>query len=139
MILAFLAVVATGQTFTCTPTAVWDGDGPIWCAEGPRIRIAGVASREIDESCKPTQPCPSVSGREARDRLVVLFGGRKGILATGHIKVRSEPLKCRSEGSAGGNRTAAWCNSPAFGDLSCAIVRAGGAVRWRRYWGSHKC
>ena len=35
--LALLAVIPAGQTFTCTPVAVWDGDGPIWCEEGPRI------------------------------------------------------------------------------------------------------
>ena len=133
------AIVTAGVTFTCTPTAVWDGDGPIWCAEGPRIRIAGVAAREIDESCKESQPCPSVSGKEARDGLVGLFGGAKGRLQAGHIKVRSAPMQCVSEGSAGGNRTAAWCISPAFGDLSCAVVRSGGAVRWQRYWGRRQC
>ena len=55
-ILLFVASVATasvplvkaGQTFTCTPTHVWDGDGPIWCEEGPRLRLAGIAAREMD-------------------------------------------------------------------------------------------
>ena len=62
-------VVTAGRTFACTPTAVWDGDGPIWCAEGPKIRIAGVAAREMDERCRAGQPCPGVSGVVARDRL----------------------------------------------------------------------
>ena len=132
-------VVPAGQTFTCTPTAVWDGDGPIWCAEGPRVRIAGVAAREIDGTCKGPQPCPNVSGIVARDRLVKLFGGSRGARPEGHIVVRAVPMSCRSEGSAGGSRTAAWCSSPAFGDLSCAVVREGGAVRWARYWLSHSC
>lgn len=135
----FAAIIAAGQAFTCTPTAVWDGDGPIWCAEGPRLRIAGVAAREIDESCQTSQPCPAVGGVDARDRLVTLLGGPKGTLPTGHVEVRSVPMRCVSEGSAGGNRTAAWCTSPAFGDLSCAVVRAGGAVRWQRYWREHRC
>lgn len=132
-------VVAAGESFTCTPIAVWDGDGPIWCAEGPRIRIAGVAAREMDGSCSRDHPCPSVSGIDARDRLVRLFGGPKGKLSTGHIKVRSAPMQCMSDGSAQGSRTAAWCSSPVFGDLSCAVVRAGGAVRWPRYWRNHRC
>ena len=38
-------VIAAGVAFTCTPVAVWDGDGPIWCMEGPKIRIAGIAAR----------------------------------------------------------------------------------------------
>jgi hypothetical protein len=70
---------------------------------------------------------------------VALLGGPKGKLATGHILVRSPTMSCLSDGSAGGNRTAAWCVSPAIGDLSCAIVRAGGAVRWPRYWKEHHC
>lgn len=140
MIPAFLVgIVASGATFHCTPTAVWDGDGPVWCAEGPRIRLAGVAAREIDETCKPSQPCPAVSGVDARDRLVRLFGGARGKLATGHIVVRGPTMTCVSEGSAGGIRTAAWCRSPAAGDLSCAVVQAGGAVRWQRYWRDHRC
>ncbi len=35
------SIVPAGQTFDCTLTAVWDGDGPIWCAEGPHIRLSG--------------------------------------------------------------------------------------------------
>ena len=36
-------IVPAGQSFNCTPTAVWDGDGPIWSAEGPHIRLSGIA------------------------------------------------------------------------------------------------
>lgn len=133
------AIVPDGLQFKCTPTAVYDGDGPVWCAEGPKIRIAGVAAREMDDTCRPNQPCPPVGAIDARDRLVRLFGGPRGSLATGHIIVRSAAMTCISEGSAGGSRTAAWCTSPAFGDLSCAVIRAGGAVEWPRYWRDHRC
>jgi len=139
MIIAAVQVVAAGVTFICTPIAIWDGDGPIWCAEGPRIRIAGVAAREMDGTCKPDQPCPAVGAVDSRNRLVRLFGGPKGTLPNGHIKVRAAPMTCHSEGSAGGARTAAWCNSQDFGDLSCAVVRAGGAIQWARYWRDHSC
>lgn len=132
-------VVPAGRTFACTPVAVWDGDGPIWCDEGPKIRIAGVAARELDGSCRPHHPCPSAGGIEARDRLVRLLGGARGTLSTGHIKVRAPAMTCRSEGRGNGERTAAWCTSPAFGDLSCAVVRVGGAVPWPRYWRKHGC
>ena len=137
--LIILAIIAAGATFKCTPAAVWDGDGSIWCAEGPKVRIAGVAAREMDDTCKINHPCLTVSGKVARDRLVSLLGGGKGMLPTGHVKVRSAPLTCLSDGSAGGSRTAAWCHSEAVGDLSCAVVQAGGAVRWPRYWRKHKC
>lgn len=140
MILALtVQIVAAGVPFSCTPAAVWDGDGPVWCAEGPKIRIAGVAAREIDNSCRPGQPCPSMSGVEARDWLVRILGGPRGKLPTGHVRVRSATMRCVSDGAAGGSRTAAWCISPSFGDLSCAVVQGGGAVRWARYWRAHRC
>jgi hypothetical protein len=132
-------IVPAGQTFTCTPVAVYDGDGPVWCAEGPKVRIAGVAAREMDGTCRPNQPCPLVNAFDARDRLVRLFGGPRGTLPEGHIKVRAAAMTCRSDGSAGGSRTAAWCTSPTFGDLSCAVIRAGGAIRWARFWRDHRC
>ncbi|MCL6729184.1 hypothetical protein LZ538_03825 [Sphingomonas sp. SE220] len=139
MTLVAPVAINRGSVFLCTPTAVWDGDGPIWCAEGPKVRIAGVAAREMDGSCTTNQPCPRVGAIDARDRLVALFGGPRGTRPEGHIKVQSGTMRCVSDGSAGGSRTAAWCTSPAFGDLSCAVVQAGGAVRWARYWKSHVC
>src|SRR3546814_19963602 len=61
--LALLAasIVAAGQTFTCPPTHVWDGDGPIWCAEGPHVRIPGIAAHKMDGTCLPNHPCPPAS------------------------------------------------------------------------------
>ena len=62
LLLLAVSVVPADEEFTCTPTRVWDGDGPVWCAEGPRIRLAGIAAREIDDSCRANQPCPTASG-----------------------------------------------------------------------------
>jgi len=73
-LIASLIVIAAGNHFTCTPTRVWDGDGPIWCAEGMKIRLAGVAAREIDGSCRAWQPCPAASGVAARRRCVSSVG-----------------------------------------------------------------
>lgn len=142
MIAAFLALasmVPSGETFTCTPVAVWDGDGPIWCDEGPRIRLSGIAAREIDESCRPSHPCPAATGVEARDALVRLLGGPKGTLSHGHIVVRAAPMTCVSTGSAGGNRTGAWCRLANGVDLSCAMTADGYALVWPRYWKDHLC
>ena len=104
--LTFLAasIVAAGQTFTCTPTHVWDGDGPIWCAEGPHVRLSGIAAREMDGTCRTSQPCPDASPTEARDALVDLLGGARGRNSTGHIAVAGPRMTCRSEGSAGGEQ-----------------------------------
>jgi endonuclease YncB( thermonuclease family) len=138
-ILASLFIVAAGHHFTCTPTRVWDGDGPIWCGEGMKIRLAGVAAREIDGSCRAWQPCPTASGVAARDRLVELLGGARGTTSDGHILVSGPRLSCLSEGRAKGTRTGAWCTSPETGDLSCAMIASGLALRWRTFDPDNKC
>ena len=74
ILLAAVLVVPASQNFACTPIHVWDGDGPVWCAEGPRVRLSGIAAREIDGTCRSNQPCPSASAEEARDTLVALVG-----------------------------------------------------------------
>jgi endonuclease YncB( thermonuclease family) len=135
---AALAVPA-GIAFDCTPVRVWDGDGPIWCAEGPRVRLSGIAAREIDGTCRGNQPCPEATAEESRDALVDLIGGKTGTSPEGHILVRGPALRCLSTGGAGGSRTGAWCVSPKSGDLSCAMVRGGWALKWDRYWHDHRC
>ncbi|MCK0127538.1 hypothetical protein MWU39_02575 [Erythrobacter sp. F6033] len=135
----FLSAVPAGETFACTPTAVWDGDGPVWCEEGPRIRLSGIAARELDGSCSDGHPCPSASAQEARDALVSLVGAPTGLGQHGHILVRGPTMTCRSDGSAGRKRIAAWCVSPKGGDLSCAMVAGRWAAKWDRYWKGHSC
>ena len=132
-------IVSAGQTFECTPTRVWDGDGPIWCAEGPRVRLSGIAAREMDGTCSTGHPCPKASAEAARDALVRLVGKPSGRSREGHVLVSGPTLKCRSDGGAGGKRTAAWCVSPKSGDLSCAMVNGGWALKWKRYWKAHRC
>ncbi|HEX8511485.1 MAG TPA: hypothetical protein VF688_00100 [Allosphingosinicella sp.] len=134
-----VAIVAKGERFVCTPEKVWDGDGPIHCAEGPKLRLAGIAAREMDGSCKPGHPCPDSTAGAARDALAALLGGATGRTSTGHLLVEGPALQCVSEGSANGNRTAAWCTSPAAGDLSCAMAASGTVAKWPRYWRGRSC
>ena len=131
--------VAAGLSFACTPTRVWDGDGPIWCAEGPKVRLAGIAAQEMDGSCRPGHPCPAASAASARDQLVQLLGGARGRAREGHVLVKGPQLRCESNGSAGGARTAAWCRALSIGDLSCAMLRTRTVVRWERYWRDRRC
>lgn len=138
-VLASVTVVPAGQPFMCTPTHVWDGDGPIWCQEGPRVRLAGIAARELDGTCKPGHPCPLANAKAARDALVGLVGTPTGVGRYGHILVIGPTMRCRSDGSARRNRTAAWCVSPRGGDINCAMLRGGWALRWDRYWREHNC
>lgn len=126
-------VVPSGRTFTCTPIRVWDGDGPIWCAEGPRIRLAGIAAREMDGTCRPGHPCPGASAEQAKAALVALLGGSRGTAREGHAIVAGPRLRCTSSGGAGGDRTGAWCALPNGRDLSCEMLRMRTVALWARY------
>jgi hypothetical protein len=95
-LLFVVSVVPAGQSFDCTPTAVYDGDGPLWCAEGPHIRLSGIAAREMDGTCRPGHPCPVADPRASRDQLVRLVGKRTGTRSTGHILVTGPTMRCRS-------------------------------------------
>lgn len=139
LLMIAVSVVTADQDFTCTPKRIWDGDGPIWCEEGPRIRLAGIAAREIDDNCRSNQPCPTASGAEARDALVKLIGAPTGRSVEGHVLVTSPAMRCVSEGNGVGVRTAAWCVSPLSGDVSCAMVKGGWALIWERHWRGHSC
>ncbi|MEN3972136.1 hypothetical protein WJS89_05590 [Sphingomicrobium sp. XHP0235] len=139
LLFALAPVVPAGSGFECTPIAVWDGDGPIWCEEGPRVRLSGIAARELDDECRANHPCPDASGIAARDALVELLGGPRGKLSHGHVIVNAPAMSCISTGSAGGSRTGAWCVTASGVDLSCAMVSRGYALRWQRYWGRHRC
>jgi endonuclease YncB( thermonuclease family) len=134
-----VAIVPAGEAFTCTPVAVWDGDGPVWCKEGPHVRLAGIAAREIDGTCRSNQPCPDADAKEARDALALALGTPTGLSSDGHALVNGPAMQCLSVGGAGGNRTAAWCVSPVSGDVSCAMVKGNWALRWPRYWQDHRC
>ena len=132
-----------GTMFRCTPTKVYDGDGPVWCEEGQRIRLAGIAAREMDGTCRDGHPCPDASAEEARATLVRMVSGRirtpADYPARGHVDVTGPPLSCTSTGPAGGKRVGAWCISPTAGDLSCAMLASGTVAKWGRYWKGHGC
>lgn len=103
------------------------------------MRLSGIAAREMDGSCSAGHPCPQADPVASRDYLAGLVGRVTGTLRTGHVAVKGPTMSCVSVGGAGGRRTAAFCTSPRTGDLSCAMVRAGYAERWDRYWKTHTC
>ncbi|WP_448660576.1 hypothetical protein ACPVPU_01765 [Sphingomonas sp. CJ99] len=140
MLLALaLSALPSGTAFTCTPVRLWDGDGPIWCSEGPRVRLNGIAAREANGSCRKGHPCPVASATAARTALAGLLGRQVGVSREGHALIIGPALQCRSYGSAGGGRTAARCRSPRHGDLSCAMLVSGTVLRWARYWRGPDC
>jgi hypothetical protein len=136
------AIPKAGVTFRCTPTRVYAGEGPIRCAEGQRVHLAGIAAREIDGRCRANQPCPDATPEAAKAALVRLVSGKAGAPpadATRYVEVSGSALSCISTGWAGGRRVGAWCVSPTSGDLSCAMVAGGTVLPWPAYWQDHRC
>ena len=120
---------AADNEFYCTPIAVWDGDGPIWCDEGPKIRLAGIAARELDNTCSAGHPCPGSSGLEARDALVHLLGGSIGTRPRGHIRVAYPTIQCVARGTSY-ERVVASCILEDGRDLGDALLDTGTVLPW---------
>lgn len=113
-----IASMPSAADLRCTVTKVHDGDGPIWCAEGPKIRLTAIAARELDETCSIGHPCPEATGAAAQQELEDL--------ALGHV------LKCEPTGTSYG-RVTAWCWREDGVELNCAMVERGYALRWDKY------
>lgn len=98
----------------CVPMQVHDGD-TFRCASGERIRLAGIDSNELNGTCHTA--CAPMPARQARDYLAGLVLGKRVV--------------CEPTGRSY-RRVVAWCSVGRL-DLSCAMIRAGAAVRWQRY------
>lgn len=126
---------ATLVAFICTAIAIHDADGPIWCEEGPKVRLSGIAARELDGTCRPGHPCPTTDPIMARATIVQLLGAKvdEDRSDEEHIFfLRPVRLRCESTGTSY-SRVTAWCALPDGRDLSCAAIEAGAALRWSRY------
>lgn len=108
-ILAFAGIV----------TSVHDGD-TFRLADGTRVRLAAIDANELDGSCH--NACAPLSAEAARRQLAALALGRRAT--------------CEQTGTSYA-RVVAFCRVGPL-DLSCALVRAGAAVRWPRYDMDHR-
>jgi endonuclease YncB( thermonuclease family) len=107
-----------GEMFVCSVTGIHDGDGPIYCAEGPKVRLTAIAARELDGSCSPGHPCPEASAAAATSELRRLALGQR--------------LSCEKTGTSY-TRTTAWCWRSDGVELNCAMMRSGKAAYWAKF------
>lgn len=117
--------------FVCEVVRVHDGDGPLWCRTGQKIRVAGIQAPDYERA----EPCRRPAARRAaytcddaaavRSRRIVsrLTLGRR--------------LACQPVGKSY-SRIVARCTLPDGRSLSCAAIAAGAAVRWDRYWRQYR-
>lgn len=114
---------SAGKTFPCTVVSVYDGDGPINCAEVDlkgqqvRVRVRGIEARDADNTCSSPDLCPAATGEQGKDALTKLAVGR---------------LTCVSHGPSY-SRVNAGCRTASGADLACEMLKTGTAVRWPAY------
>jgi endonuclease YncB( thermonuclease family) len=110
--------------FLCLVTHVHDGDGPLWCANGIKVRIAGAQAPDFEnaEPCrrgKPAYVCSDVQA--ARSQRIV------------EKMTLNRSMTCQPVGKSY-TRVVARCTLPDGRSLSCAVIAAGAATRWDSYW-----
>jgi len=95
VILAALALVAAGQSFTCHVVSVHDGD-TMRCADGTRVRLQGIDANEMDGSCH--HECASLSAIAARDYLGWLASGKTALCSPTGTSYRRVTAWCSVTG-----------------------------------------
>lgn len=117
-------MIVAPTVFICQVVSVHDGDGPIRCASGVKIRVAGIQAPDYEcaEPCRERHP-----GYVCSDRLA----DRSRAIVTRMVLKRT--LTCQPVGKSY-SRVVARCRFPDGRDLSCAILAAGAASRWDSYW-----
>lgn len=129
MILLTLAL----QAATCTPALIYDAD-TLTCADGTKLRIAGINGRELKgPPCPRDYPCPAMSAVKARAVLAHLLGATViGTRPTGHLVVRAAPFRYQRVARSY-DRVVATVTLRNGADLRCSMVRAGAAADWPQF------
>ena len=122
-----LLLTAMAPVFTCEVTRVHDGDGPLWCRSGERIRIAGVQAPDFTSA----PPCHRPAAQRRAFRCDNRAATRSRQLVS--TLVLCQRLRCQPVDTSY-NRIVARCTLPDGRSLSCATIAAGAAVRWDKYW-----
>jgi endonuclease YncB( thermonuclease family) len=120
--IAHLIVVAAAS-FSCTVTRVYDGDGPLWCDNGIKIRVAGIQAPDFEN----TEPC-----RRAREYYVCNNASARRSQQIVQAITLHKTLVCEPVDRSYG-RVVVRCALSDGRSLSCAILMAGAATRWNRY------
>ena len=105
-------VATVAGSFYCTVRRVTDGD-TFRCTDGTKIRLSSIDTPEMPGSCRPGRNCAPGDPYAAKAALQALIAG--------------QTVTCEPVGKSY-DRVAAWCSIDGQ-DLSCAMVRAGYAIR----------
>ncbi|MBM3333394.1 hypothetical protein FJY63_01915 [Candidatus Sumerlaeota bacterium] len=101
-----------GAVIMCLVVAASDAD-TVRCADGRRVRLAGISALERDGSCNSRPYCPAMRHKQAQPIAARLTLGR-----TIAFRVVGKSY----DRDVGENKA-----------LRCALVQSGAAVEWPRY------
>ena len=110
-------MISNPPVIQCEVASVADAD-TLRCANGTRVRIAGIEANERKGGCHlpVCPPLPAARAKPIAERLVL-----------------RKTLKCQPVGTSY-RRTVARCTLPDGRSLSCALIASGAAVKWPSYW-----
>lgn len=120
-------IADTPPPIICNVVRVHDGDGPLWCRSGEKIRVAGIQAPDFTSA----EPCH----RPAARRVAYTCDDRAAARSQQIVErlTLNRRLTCQPVGTSY-KRIVARCTLPDGRSLSCATIAAGAAVRWDRYW-----
>lgn len=125
--LTILIAAAALPSFTCDVIRVHDGDGPLWCRSGQKVRIASVQAPDF----KNAQPCRRPKARRAAYTCDDTAAERSRVIV--ERLVLRQRMSCQPVDHSY-NRVVARCTLIDGRSLSCAVIAAGAAVAWPTYW-----
>lgn len=120
--------LAAAASFSCRVVRVHDGDGPIWCANGMKVRTAGVQAPDFESATpcrtrKTNYVCDDLEAEASRVIVERLVLGRT--------------MTCLPVDRSY-KRIVARCTLPNGSSLTCATIEAGAARKWDKYWRRYK-
>ncbi|MCC2978825.1 thermonuclease family protein [Sphingomonas sp. IC4-52] len=114
--------------FVCQVVKVHDADGPLWCENGLKVRVAGVQAPDWQNAAPCRQRKPGYVCDDAKARASKRIAERL-VLGRG--------INCRPADRSW-KRIVARCTLPDGRSLTCALIAAGAATRWDSYWRRYK-
>ncbi len=125
--IAIMLAAAALPAFTCDVVRVHDGDGPLWCRSGEKVRVVGIQAPDFESA----EPCRRPDARRDNSTCDDRAAARSQRIVS--VLVVGKRLTCQPTGMSY-SRIVARCTLPDGRSLSCAAIAAGAAVRWDRYW-----
>lgn len=117
-------MIAPPPPFICEVVKVHDGDGPLWCRNGRKVRVAGIQAPDFTSA----QPCRTRRRGYVCNDTRAVASQRVAMRLTLRKRLTCQPLDRSYQ------RVVARCTLPDGRSLSCAMIAAGVATRWDSYW-----